>query len=147
MAVDDAFRELVLVVEQLRLDVDEDHSLLEELRSGLVAGEVKPGLRVYETWEAWVGDWLVTRVSRHPHRYRWCHQYAEHPEVAMRLEAVWHAWEAQWPQPLLRLGWLRDGLDHQLSVITAEDGPLRECSAWEGEHVVTATLSRQAVSH
>jgi hypothetical protein len=86
-----------------------------------------------------VDDWLVARVSRHPHRYRWCHQYAEHPEVAERLEALWWAWEAQWPQPLLRLGWLRDGLDAQLAVIMSEDGPLRECSGYEREHVPCRT--------
>jgi len=139
---DDPLVELVRVVEQLRLDVDEDRGLIDHLRAEAAAvldpAGKAPSARTYETWQAWVDGWLVVRISRHPHRYRWCHQYAEHPEVAMRLEALWHAWEAAWPQPLQRLGWLRDGLDHQLAVITSEDGPLRECSGWEGEHVVPA---------
>lgn len=141
---DDALAELVRVVEQLRLDVDEDRGLIDQLRataSGPGPGAAPQAGRVYDSWTAWVDGWLVTRLSRHPHRYRWCHRYVEHPEVAMRLEALWHAWEAQWPEPLQRLGWLRDGLDHQLAVITSEDGPLRECSGWEDEHVVPADQS------
>lgn len=140
----DPLVDVVRVVEQLRLDVDEDRALIDQLRADVAAaapgGGVKPGKRVYDTWESWVDDWLVARISRHPHRYRWCHRYADHPEVAMRLEALWHAWEAQWPQPLMRLAWLRDGLDHQLAVITSDDGPLRECSAWEVEHVDAAGI-------
>lgn len=138
----DPIVELVRVVEQLRLDVDEDRALIDRLRldvAAAAAGGSKPAdTVVYETWQAWVDDWLVVRISRHPHRYRWCHQYADHAEVAMRLEALWRAWEAQWPQPLQRLSWLRDGLDHQLAIIMSEDGPLRECSGWEDEHGVPA---------
>jgi hypothetical protein len=139
----DPLVELARVVEQLRLDVDEDRALIDQLRADVTAfgqGGAKPGKRVYDTWEAWVDDWLAVRISRHPHRYRWCHRYAEHPEVAMRLEALWHAWEAQWPQPVQRLAWLRDGLDHQLAVIMSEDGPLRECSGYENEHTETAVI-------
>jgi len=61
---------------------------------------------------------------------------------ADRLEALWLAWEAQWPEPEARLGWFRDGLDHQLGVITADDGPLRECSAHEGQHVNAVCLAQ-----
>jgi hypothetical protein len=127
---------LARVVEELRADRDEDRALIDELMAELA----QQGLRkpkadpVYETWQEWVDDWLAVRISRNPHRYRWCHQYAEHPEVAGRLEALWHAWEAAWPEPLARLAWYRDGLDHQWPIITGEDGPLRECSAHEGEH-------------
>jgi hypothetical protein len=137
----EALVELVRVVEQLRLDVDEDRALIDQLRAeiGAARGAGDAGAkRVYDTWQEWADGWLVHRVSRHPHRYRWCHQYAEHLEVAERLEALWHAWEAQWPQPTQRLNWLRDGLDHQLAIIMSEDGPLRECSGWEDEHVLPA---------
>jgi hypothetical protein len=79
-------------------------------------------------------------VSRHPRRYRWCHAYADHAEVAVRLEALWLAWEEQWPQAGQRLAWLRDGLDAQLNVIMSEDGPLREYSGFERELVDAAAL-------
>ena len=139
---DDALAALVRVVEEMRLERDEDRALVEELQIALAGGARRTTLvRVYPDWISWVDNWLTVRISRNPKRYRWCHQYAEHPEVADRLEALWHAWEAQWPDPQARLGWFRDGLDHQLAVITAEDGPLRECSAHEQEHVVCRSMS------
>jgi hypothetical protein len=100
---------------------------------------------VYPDWVSWVDEWLTVRVSRRPQRVRWCHRYAEHPEVADRLEALWHAWEAQRPEPEAQLGWFRDGLDHQLGVITADDGPLRECSAHEHQHVDAVCLGQLRV--
>ena len=142
----DAVARLVGVVEDLRTERDEDRALIDELLAELA----NQGLRkprqppVYETWQQWVDQWLAVRVSRHPHRYRWCHRYARHPEVADRLEALWHSWEARWPEPLERLAWFRDGLDPQLVVITAEDGPLRECSAAEHEHVLPPALAGTA---
>ena len=139
----DAFESLVRVVEQLRAERDYDHALIEELQGAVASLSDRKRRRpsgVYPDWQAWVTQWLTPRISRHPHRMRWCHEYAEHPEVADRLEALWHSWEALWPDPTARLAWYRDGLDHQLAAITAEDGPLRECSAHESEHVEAATL-------
>jgi hypothetical protein len=86
------------------------------------------------------------RISRNPKRYRWCHHYAEHPEVADRLEALWHAWEAQWPDPEARLSWFRDGLDHELIIVMNEDGPLRQCSALENIHENHAPLRSTQLS-
>jgi Domain of unknown function (DUF4913) len=131
----DALAAVVRVVEQLRSDVDEHTVLLEGGRAFAERPDVDAAApRAFGTWQEWVDEWLVPHVSRDPNRYRWCRRYADHPEVAMRLEALWHAWEASWPRPEQRLAWLRDGLDHQLAVITSEDGPLRACSAWEHEH-------------
>jgi hypothetical protein len=146
MTDDDALAALVLVVEQLRAERDEDRALLEELQiamtSTVLGQKAAPAERVYPDWVSWVEDWLSARISRRPQRVRWCHQYAEHPEVADRLEALWHAWETQWPQPETRIFWYRDGLDHHLQIITADDGPLRECSAHEGQHVSAAVLGQ-----
>jgi hypothetical protein len=140
----DALAALARVVEQMREQRDEDRALVEELQIALAApfppAPSAPSERVYPDWVTWVEEWLTVRVSRRPQRVRWCTRYAEHPEVADRLEALWHAWETAWPQPVNRLGWFRDGLDHQLAVITADDGPLRECSAHEGQHITAATL-------
>jgi hypothetical protein len=133
---------LVRVVEELRADRDEDRALIDELLAELAHQGVRKAKHppVYETWQTWVDTWLAARISRHPHRYRWCHQYADHPEVADRLEALWHAWEARWPDPLARLDWYREGLDHQLAVIMAEDGPMRSCSAVEHQHSSASSL-------
>ena len=139
----DAVEALVRAIEELRAERDEDRAVIDELQIAL-AGPIRrrPLAKVYPDWVSWVDEWLTVRVSRRPQRVRWCHRYAEHPEVADRLEALWHAWEAQWPEPEARLGWFRDGLDHQLGVITADDGPLRECSAHEGQHVVAVPLGQ-----
>lgn len=144
-----ALEELVRAVERLRAERDDDRALLEELQTAiaaLMARKRRPPT-VYPDWQMWVSDWLAPRISRHPHRARWCHQYAEHPEVADRLEALWHAWEALWPEPATRVTWYRDGLDHQLAVITAEDGPLRECSAHEHQHLAAANLAELGADH
>ncbi len=138
-------RALTLAVEELRAAREEDRMLIEQLQiSSALANAGGPtvgaGAKVYPDWISWVDEWLTVRVSRRQQRIRWCHQYAEHPEVADRLEALWHAWEAQWPEPELWLSWFRDGLDHQLPIITAEDGPLRECSAHEGVHSLPSML-------
>ena len=125
-------------------DLGQQHVLA--LGPGAQQGVRKPkGPPVYETWQDWVDNWLTARISRSPQRFRWCHQYAEHPEVADRLEALWHAWEDAWPEPLRRLAWFRDGLDHHLGAIAAEDGPLRQCSSVEDCHVLPAPLARVAM--
>ncbi|MBK6872782.1 MAG: DUF4913 domain-containing protein [Kineosporiaceae bacterium] len=132
----DRFAALAAELDLLRVQRDEDRALLDELmtelaRHGLGATTTET---VYATWTDWVDDWLVPRIDRSPHRYRWCHHYAEHPEVADRLETLWHTWETHWPQPQARLAWYRDGLDHHWPLITADDGPLRVCSAAENVH-------------
>jgi hypothetical protein len=122
-------------VDRLRADRDEDRALVDELiAEAAQRGAGANPATVHPTWTDWVDQWLVPRISLSPHRHRWCHHYADHPEVADRLEALWHAWEALWPDPLARLTWFRDGLDHHWPLITAEDGPLRECSARENVH-------------
>lgn len=141
-ALIDSLAALARVVESLRTDRDDDRALIDELLAELAQqGVRKPKAPpVYETWQQWVDEWLTVRVSRHPHRYRWCHQYDEHPEVADRLEALWHDWEQAWPDVGRRLPWFRDALDHHLPMVTAEDGPLRQCSAAEHVHAVPVPL-------
>lgn len=123
-------------VERLRAERDEDRALVDEIIAGsaLRGACASPVAAAHSTWTAWVDEWLMPRISRSPHRYRWCRRYADHHEVADRLEALWHTWEAQWPDPLARQTWFRDGFDHHWPIITAEDGPLRECSARENVH-------------
>jgi hypothetical protein len=140
---EDVLPALVRAIEQLRAERDEDRALLEDLQLAVADPRRRPSPEpVFPDWMTWVEEWLTARISRRPQRVRWCHSYAEHPEVADRLEALWHAWEAQWVDPVARLAWFRDGLDHQLTVITADDGPLRDCSAHEGQPVDAVTLDR-----
>lgn len=136
---------LTLEVEELRAAREEDRVLLEQLQVSTIVNSVggpptKPDSPTYPGWTTWVDEWLTARISRRQQRIRWCQNYAEHPEVADRLEALWHAWEVQWPEPELRLSWFRDGFDHQFAVMTAEDGPLRECSAFENVHSLPPTI-------
>lgn len=128
-------------VAALRADRDEDRALLEDLLAELARHRIRPPVTetVYATWTDWVDAWLAPRISRSPHRYRWCHHYADHPEIADRLETLWRTWEDHWPDPHTRLTWYRDGLDHHWPLITADDGPLRSCSAQEGVHQVSST--------
>ena len=140
----DGLTALVRVVEEMRHEYDEDRAMIEELQIAIAGGAPRrPLVRVYPDWISWVDGWLTVRISRNPKRYRWCRHYAEHPEVADRLEALWHTWEAQWPDPEARLTWFRDGLDHHMAVINADDGPLRECSAIEAEHLLASNLAAQ----
>jgi hypothetical protein len=136
--VSEQIRNLTLAVEGLRAAHEEDRILIEQLQIATLASDPRAPVvardTTYPDWTTWVDEWLATRISRRLQRVRWCLQYVEHPEVADRLEALWHTWETQWPEPEMRLAWFRDGFDHQFAVITAEDGPLRECSAFERVH-------------
>jgi hypothetical protein len=130
-------------IERLRAEADETRARLDSLQLDVVEvvehvaglGEKSKLTYVHADWQSWVTQWLGSRISR-GQNYKWCHQFDEHPEVAERLEALWHAWEVTWPKPAARIDWLRDGLDHQLAVISAADGPLRLCSAHERQHCV-----------
>ncbi|GLY17999.1 hypothetical protein Kisp01_50130 [Kineosporia sp. NBRC 101677] len=140
---------LTLAVEELRAAREEDRVLIEQLQiSALVsrAGEaaISTADTVYPGWTIWVDEWLTVRISRRQQRIRWCLRYAEHPEPADRLEALWRSWEAQWPDPEMRLAWFRDGFDHHFAVITAEDGPLRDCSAFEGVHSLPPSIQEKS---
>lgn len=139
---DEQIRALTLAVEDLRAAREQDRADLDHLQITLAAGLPAPSgqATVYPDWISWVEEWLAVRISRSRQRIRWCLHYAEHPEVADRLEALWYAWETQWPERELRVVWFRDALDHHLAVITAEDGPLRECSAHENVHTVPPAL-------
>ena len=144
---DDPVTALVLAIEELQAERDEDRALINQLQLTLATTD-QPALldgagTAYPDWITWVEEWLTTRISRRPQRIRWCHHYADHPETADRLQALWHTWEHQWPNPRQRLPWFRDCLDHQLPAITADDGPLRDCSSTENQHFLGPTLGER----
>lgn len=149
-ALIDDVANLVAVVEEARGQHDELRARVEALQldvADLVQQSATsgrggaPANPVFEDWQSWVTKWLVPRISRGPN-FRWCNEFAEHPEVADRLEALWHLWEAMWPKPLERASWFRDGLDHHLAVIAAPDGPLRRCSAAELHHTAAPFMAQ-----
>jgi hypothetical protein len=90
-------------IEQLR---DEAADLIDQVAQLSTTGGAHP--RSYPDWQTRVGQWLTPRISRRPNT-RWCHHYAEHPEITDRLEALWHAWESTWPNKAARVAWFRDG--------------------------------------
>jgi hypothetical protein len=98
-------------------------------------GEAAQPQPVYDSVEAWVtGQFLP--MFRRPlgGEYRWCRQWWQHAEAITRLTALWHSWEALRLEPGTGMAiWLRDHLDHQLSVLLGRGGPFAQCS--EDEHI------------
>lgn len=143
--------DLARELEQHRMLHDEAKARLDNLQldlAELVRAVEAPAARpsppyVYEDWHTWVVMWLEPRISR-AQQHRWCLKLDEHPEAELRLESVWHAWEATWPKPADRAGWLRDCLDPQLGWLMAPDGPLRLCSVAEHQHATPPDLNRSS---
>jgi hypothetical protein len=98
-------------------------------------GEAAQPQPVYDGVEAWVtGQFLP--MFRRPlgGEYRWCRQWWLHAEAITRLTALWHSWEALRLEPGTGMAiWLRDHLDHQLTVLLGRTGPFAQCS--EDEHI------------
>jgi len=90
---------------------------------------------LYGSVEAWVrGQFLP--MFRRPlgGEYRWCLQWWQHAEAITRLTALWHSWEALRLEPGTGMAtWLRDHLDHHLTVLLGRGGPFAQCS--EDEHI------------
>jgi hypothetical protein len=90
---------------------------------------------VYDSVEAWVtGQFLPMYRRPLGGEYRWCRQWWQHAEAITRLTALWHSWEALRLEPGTDMAvWLREHLDHQLSVLLGRSGPFAQCS--EDEHI------------
>jgi uncharacterized protein DUF4913 len=90
---------------------------------------------VYGAVEDWVhGQFLP--MFRRPlgGEFRWCHEWWRHAEAITRLTALWHSWEMLRLEPGTGIAvWLRDHLDHQLTVLLGRSGPFAQCS--EAEHI------------
>jgi hypothetical protein len=85
----------------------------------------------FDSLEQWVTEYFVEMIRRpQPKGFRWCPQWWRHPEVHVRLEALWRSWEA------LRLDgttgmsvWFRDHLDPHFRMLTDSDlSPMSKCS-------------------
>ncbi len=89
----------------------------------------------YPTVHAFVRDHLAVTYRRAlDGRHRtWCPQWWRHPEAAIRLEALWRAWEHLRLDPAIGMSvWLRDHADHHMAVLLDPDGPFKGCSEAKG---------------
>lgn len=101
-----------------------------------------------EMVERWVAD-----SSDH----RWCAHWHEHPEVYIRITALWRSWEHLSTDPDTGMSvWMRDHLDHHLGVILSGTGPFARCKTSDAgsEHhladrlpsMITADAAKQAMA-
>lgn len=91
--------------------------------------EIAPVL-YYARLEDFVGDYLVQvyRRSLTGPAAAWCPEWWRHPEAAIRLEALWRAWEHLRLDPATGMSvWLRDHADHHMAVLLSSDGPFKGC--------------------
>ena len=118
-------RELATRTKNGNAEPDDD-----EPQSSLVA----LGDPFYADLESWVtGYYCIVFARRLSATTRWCPQWSEHLEVAVRMEALWRTWEiARLRDELGIAEWLRAELDHHAPIIHAPDGPFAGCV--DGEH-------------
>ncbi len=86
----------------------------------------------YQQLEDWV-DEVFARLAA-GHRAKWCTNWAAHLQAQVRLEALWHTWEAAMaaapdadPQWAAVDEWIRVRLDHHVAVLLDVDGPFAGC--------------------
>ena len=92
----------------------------------------------YDSVEDWVRDWLLVNISRPwgevgSIRWCWCARWWEHNEAAVRLTALWYAWESARLEQTGMLTWLTH-LDHHLHLLCSPDGPFRDCTPPDTDH-------------
>lgn len=62
----------------------------------------------------------------------WCAQWWRHAEAIARLEALWRSWEHLRLDPTTGMSvWLRDHLDHHMTILLSADGPFKGCKCDE----------------
>ena len=91
----------------------------------------------YQHLADWV-DEVFARLAA-AHRAKWCTRWADHAEAHIRLEVLWHTWEAAMaaapdtePQWAAVDEWLRVRLDHHVDKLLDVDGPFAGCIPAKG---------------
>ena len=98
--------------------------------------EPAPGPQ-FETVEQFVTGWVMPFYVRDTANAVWCRQWWDHPEAALRLEALWEAYEGARASTDggAFAAWFRLEADHHLPLLySAGEGPFRECDARAGVH-------------
>lgn len=105
--------------------------------------DAPPPKLLYPNSLEWVQHWLLPTYRRGVpetgETSTWCPQWWEHPEAVIRLSALWHGFEMS----RLEAGdafssWLRDHLDHHMSVLLSARGPFEHCTIGDGHNTVRA---------
>lgn len=86
----------------------------------------------YDDLPGWV-DEVFARLAA-GHRAKWCTNWQDHAEAAIRLRVLWHTWEAAMAAPpggepdwAAVDDWIRLRLDHHAAVLLDVDGPFAGC--------------------
>ena len=80
----------------------------------------------YGSVDAFVREFVCATFTRpigSEHGRFWDAEWWRHPEAVLRLEALWHSWEAAQGDPGGMSAWLRDHADYHLGMLMAADGP------------------------
>lgn len=91
----------------------------------------------YQNSNDWFAGWFRPAMAGHfSSSHRWCAQWWQHLPVALRIEELWTAWEAARlsEDPSAMSGWRVHHADPQWRAITAEDGPLHQCTPTSHTH-------------
>lgn len=84
----------------------------------------------YPDLDSWVRDYFCATFSRPlGGEFRWCSQWQDHREAAVRLDALWCSWKALRRDPTLGMStWLHNFLDPQMALLLGVRGPFSSCS-------------------
>jgi len=100
----------------------------------------------YPWFVDWAEDWFFRQYARRlasgnrEGTHTWCAQWWKHREVAVRMAALWQAWEAAriTPDGSAMNGWWLMHADPTMRVLTdAANGPMWRCTPQRHDQVAT----------
>lgn len=111
--------------------------------------EQEPPALAYPWFVDWLEDWFFPQYARRvvsgnrEGTHTWCAQWWRHREVAVRLAALWQAWEAAriTPDGSAMSGWWLMHADPQMRALTdAANGPMWRCTPQRHDQVATLPI-------
>lgn len=98
----------------------------------------EPPKLVYQTVQEFMGDFLAPTIRRRFNgvTLTWCPRWWAHPEVLIRVTALWRSWEHLRLDPATGMStWFLHHCDpHLRAIMDASDGPLSHCDVTDGHH-------------